>query len=179
MVQAGVIEEPAVRVVPPACDSSIRPQIECSSAVTLLLLCCQLLANLVILLIIELDVPIISKPAFPQILSFLPQDILNRDALVGEDFEMIGNQMAILTPRTGNQSCAEMVGLFGDTVGGAVEAFAARKCLFESVSLRLESVTVGEQRSIPIRKRVLQLFEPRFRLPLLMHRLTLSRCRDL
>ncbi len=76
-------------------------------------------------LIIELDIPILTQPALSQELPLLPQQILDRDALVREDLQMIADQMSAFTFRTSDKRRTEMVRLFRDAVGGAVQALAA------------------------------------------------------
>lgn len=70
------------------------------------------LSNLIVRLIVELHIAIFAEPAFAQILPLLSQYIFDRDALVGEDFEVVADEMAILAARAGDQRRAEMVGLF-------------------------------------------------------------------
>ena len=87
------------------------------------------LTYLVVRLIIELDFAILAEPAFLQKFALLSQDVLDSDALVREDFEVIGNEMAILAARAGDQGSPEVVCLFRDTVRGAMEALPAGESL--------------------------------------------------
>lgn len=83
----------------------------------------------VVLLVIKLDIAIFAQPTLPQELSFLLQNIFDCDTLIGEYLQMVGDEVAVLAARTGDEGCSEMIGLFGYSVGGAIKAFSAGKSL--------------------------------------------------
>jgi len=123
---------------------------------------------LIIGLVIELDFAILAEPAFLQELTLLSQDILDSDALVREDFEVIGNEMAILAARASDQGGPEVVCLFRDTVRGAMKTLPAGE--------RLRDVSTGLRsrysKDAPYRRQVLGLFARHdLRLPVRRYRL--------
>lgn len=80
----------------------------------------QHLSNLVILLVVKLNITVFSKTAFLKELSLFPQDVLERNILVREDFKVIADKVTILATRTGDQCRAKVIGLFGDAMGRTV-----------------------------------------------------------
>lgn len=84
-------------------------------------------SNLPILFLIikELNITILAQPALLQVLALLLQNILQRDILIREDLQMVADQMPVLAPGTRDERGAEVVGLFGDAVRGALETGSA------------------------------------------------------
>jgi hypothetical protein len=67
-------------------------------------------------IIIELDVAVGVETALLQQLSLLLHNILECDALVREDLEMVADQMSIPAARTCDQCRAEVIGLLRDAM---------------------------------------------------------------
>lgn len=68
------------------------------------------------LLIVEFHIPILAQPALLQQLTLLLHDVLQGNALVPKDPQVVGNEMSILASRAGDESRALMIRLLRDVV---------------------------------------------------------------
>lgn len=76
----------------------------------------KLLPDLITSLIVEFNISILTQTALFQELALLAQNVFEGDARVGKDLQMVANQMPILAAGAGDESRAEVVGLFCDAM---------------------------------------------------------------